>query len=519
MARCSSSIVRSSGESVFKKIRMRFGEISLYRYLQASLGFAPENLFKWLRPARPRAPSRGSVARTGCFRWSTRSCASCRRRSALPPRCIAFLLDSDRYAIYKPEQASKRKDNPELHDYFLRQAKALGFRVADLDPVFRRAYARDKIKFDYWPFDRHWNAVGHNIAASKAYQLLFSRWAGTAARAKARVAMNAGIRMLLRALSPAGARAPLSILIFHRVHAAPDAMYPDEPDARRFEELMGWVEELVQRDAASRRRRRIAPGHAARARGGDHVRRRVRRQLRRRTADPAQSSGFRPRSSWRPGSSNGGRMWNDTVIEAVRRSRRRNSTCRAAKLGLLSDGLARGEARDDRRDHRRDQVPAAAASATRSSRAIRRRAGEPLPDDLMMTDAQVRVLRDAGMEIGAHTRTHPILREMHARGGRGGNRDRARRSRGRARGVRRALFAYPNGKPGRDYDPSHVDDGAADGIRRRACRRHGAPRGRATISTSCRASRRGREGACRSDCGFAQNLAANRRRARLEHAA
>ena len=40
------------------------------------------------------------------------------------------------------------------------------------------------------------------------------------------------------------------------------------------------------------------------------------------------------------------------------------------------------------------------------------RVAHRLPDDLMMTSGQVRELADAGMEIGAHTMTHPILRTL-----------------------------------------------------------------------------------------------------------
>jgi hypothetical protein len=34
-------------------------------------------------------------------------------------------------------------------------------------------HARDHIKFDHWPIDRHWNKVGHGLAADVAYRMLF----------------------------------------------------------------------------------------------------------------------------------------------------------------------------------------------------------------------------------------------------------------------------------------------------------------------------------------------------------
>ena len=161
-----------AGESTLNKIRMWIGEISLYRYLQ-NLGFSPDNVLARLRPAPVSAVPRGDARPDRLFPVVDTFLRELAPALGLPPRCIAFLLDSDRYAIYRPELASKRKDDPELRTYFLQQATALGYRAADLDPVFRRAYARDKMKFDYWPLDRHWNAVGHDVAAHKAYQLLF----------------------------------------------------------------------------------------------------------------------------------------------------------------------------------------------------------------------------------------------------------------------------------------------------------------------------------------------------------
>jgi peptidoglycan/xylan/chitin deacetylase (PgdA/CDA1 family) len=72
-----------------------------------------------------------------------------------------------------------------------------------------------------------------------------------------------------------------------------------------------------------------------------------------------------------------------------------------------------------------------------------------------MREEQVRKLHGAGMEIGAHTETHPILLNTAP--------DTARREivesgRRLAEIVRQPvrLFAYPNGKPGVDYGPEHV---------------------------------------------------------------
>ena len=73
----------------------------------------------------------------------------------------------------------------------------------------------------------------------------------------------------------------------------------------------------------------------------------------------------------------------------------------------------------------------------------------------MLTPQQVQRLHAAGMTIGGHTVTHPILTRLETA--------QARREivEGRERleeliGERVDLFAYPCGKPGRDYSPDHV---------------------------------------------------------------
>ncbi|OYU72257.1 MAG: carbohydrate esterase family protein, partial [Burkholderiales bacterium PBB5] len=78
------------------------------------------------------------------------------------------------------------------------------------------------------------------------------------------------------------------------------------------------------------------------------------------------------------------------------------------------------------------------------------RAGGQLPDDLMMTAAQVQALRQGGMTIGAHTVSHPILAVLDESAAR----LQIEQSRAKLQcllGERVAHFAYPNGVPGRDF--------------------------------------------------------------------
>ena len=90
-------------------------------------------------------------------------------------------------------------------------------------------------------------------------------------------------------------------------------------------------------------------------------------------------------------------------------------------------------------------------------------AGVSLPNDLMMNDGQVRALHREGMTIGAHTHMHPILAS-----------EDGQRSQDEIEGGKRTLeaiidapvrfFAYPNGKPRKDYERRHVDQVRAAGF-------------------------------------------------------
>jgi peptidoglycan/xylan/chitin deacetylase (PgdA/CDA1 family) len=264
------------------------------------------------------------------------------------------------------------------------------------------------------------------------------------------------MKPLFHLLSPAGARARLTVLIFHRVLRQPDPLFPDEVDAARFDQLLGWVKRwfnVLPLDAAIQRLNDGSlPARAAALSFDDGYadNHDVALPLLRQHGLPCSffiATGFL----------DGGRMWNDTLIEAVRRSTlpsldlRGLVDGRGADLGVHALG---GEA--DRRTalgrliERVKYLPPEPRVACVD--AIAARAEVTPPGDLMMSSAQVRALRVAGMQIGAHTVSHPILATLDAQ--------RAADEIGRSRdtlqtllGEKVGLFAYPNGKPGTDYRP------------------------------------------------------------------
>jgi peptidoglycan/xylan/chitin deacetylase (PgdA/CDA1 family) len=151
----------------------------------------------------------------------------------------------------------------------------------------------------------------------------------------------------------------------------------------------------------------------------------------------------------------GGRMWNDTLIETVRAARGRELDLTALGLGRLPlEGTGARMAAVDELIGRCKYLEPAERSARVD--AVAQAAGVALPRALMMRSDQVHSLHVAGMEIGAHTVSHPILstvtparaeEEIFA------SRDRLAAITGAA--VR--AFAYPNGKAGVDYGSEHVE--------------------------------------------------------------
>lgn len=265
------------------------------------------------------------------------------------------------------------------------------------------------------------------------------------------------LRALLRLRSPGGRGARLSILIFHRVLPAPDPIFPGEAHAASFDAVCGWLAHwfavLPLDEAVRRLRAGTLPAAAACITFDDGYadNHDVALPILRRHG---LSATFFVATSFL----GGGRMFNDSVIEAVRRAA--GPTLDLSGLGLAEPGVA-DIGSDERRRGAIESILGAVKYLPPAQRVevvaeVVRRCGSPaLPDGLMMTARQVRALREAGMGIGAHTATHPILARLDEASARD-EIERGRRDLEAIIGERVALFAYPNGKPGRDYTAAHV---------------------------------------------------------------
>jgi peptidoglycan/xylan/chitin deacetylase (PgdA/CDA1 family) len=259
-------------------------------------------------------------------------------------------------------------------------------------------------------------------------------------------------RLPLSMLSPAGGRARLLVLTFHRVLPARDPLLPDDPDVHVFAEQMSWVARYCRvlrlPDAVGLLQRGMLPDRSCCVTFDDGYANNYDVAL-----PVLKRLGLTASVFIATDAIERGIMWNDIVIEAVRRA---GPALRSNDLAML--GLESADLRAD----------ASAVEALLNHLKYRplderwhlagefyRRVAREEPPRLMMSAETLRELARAGVDIGAHTVHHPILKTLAP--------DRAREEIVGSRdwlatvvGTAPRAFAYPNGRPGRDYDETHV---------------------------------------------------------------
>lgn len=245
----------------------------------------------------------------------------------------------------------------------------------------------------------------------------------------------------------------LSILIYHRVVPRIDPMRPNEPTVAQFDWQMRLLRDnfspLPLVEAVDRLRAGTLPERAVCVTFDDGYadNELYAMPILKKYAVPATvfvSTGFL----------NGGRMWNDTVIEVCR-----NFDGNELDLGELGLGCyslqsypQRLAAVDNIIQRIRHLDPLARAALVHQ---IEKRV-TALPDDLMLTDAQIQSLARNGVSIGAHTVNHPILCSVSSAIARSEIQD----SKSHLEELLQEqieVFAYPNGRPGVDYNEEHRD--------------------------------------------------------------
>lgn len=262
------------------------------------------------------------------------------------------------------------------------------------------------------------------------------------------------IGMVASALSPAGKKARLSIVIYHRVQEEDDELLGVKASAPSFDLQVKYLAEhfnvLPLHEAVQRLQNGTLPSRAASITFDDGY------------ADNAeialpilQKHGVSATFFIATGFINGGIMWNDVVIEWMRR--------------VPVDLLDLTEMDLDKHvihtlPQRREALHLLINTLKYLPFEIRKQKIDQLcslgpvslPDNLMMTDEQVLKLYRAGMGIGGHTVNHPILARLTNEA----VYSEIAENKETLEQIINApvrLFAYPNGKPNQDYLPDHIE--------------------------------------------------------------
>ncbi|MBL8413621.1 MAG: polysaccharide deacetylase family protein [Propionivibrio sp.] len=262
------------------------------------------------------------------------------------------------------------------------------------------------------------------------------------------------LKQAFRVSSPAGKRGRLSILIFHRVLSVPDPLLPDLPDIQRFDQILAWLKDwfnvIPLGDAVARMKLGELPERTAAITFDDGYADNLV------NATPVlKKHGLNATFFISTGFLDGGRMWNDTIIEAVRGAESSLINCEFLGLGQLE--ITTIEQKREALNHLLLAVKHLPSNQREdATRQISECSSSVLPNDLMLSCKQLIELRDAGMDIGAHTVSHPILSSIddkiaHREISEGADYLR------NLLGERIRVFAYPNGKFGRDYSDKHVE--------------------------------------------------------------
>jgi peptidoglycan/xylan/chitin deacetylase (PgdA/CDA1 family) len=254
-------------------------------------------------------------------------------------------------------------------------------------------------------------------------------------------------------LSPQGRNSRLSILIFHRVYREEDLLCPGEVTAKRFDQILGYLKHWFN----------IIPLYAAVAglSEGSLPSRPLCITFDDGYADNYECAlpllkkhGLHATFFIATGYLDGGCMFNDKIVEAVRGSQ--SEVLDLSTLNLATYLVDSVENKRQAIDQLLGQLKyTQSPERERVANEICYAAGIAPPTKLMMRSEQLKKLHQAGMGIGGHTRNHPILSKVESATAM------QEIVEGKADveeviGAPIELFAYPNGRPGLDYLTEHV---------------------------------------------------------------
>ena len=247
-------------------------------------------------------------------------------------------------------------------------------------------------------------------------------------------------------------RSGVNILIYHRVLDGPDPMRPGEVDVQQFNKQMRWIKRFYNvldlSEALDRQKNNTLPPRALSITFDDGYRDNFTNAL-----PILQSHQLKATFFIATGFLNGGIMWNDVIIESIRRTK-------ANIFDLTNYGLEKYDIseKDIKVLHKilADIKYLSIEVRTQLIRNVPELLNVNLPTDLMMSSGEVNSMFNQGMAIGGHTVNHPILSTLKASDAK------SEITAGKVFleeliGAPVDLFAYPNGGPDQDYTQEHIN--------------------------------------------------------------
>jgi peptidoglycan/xylan/chitin deacetylase (PgdA/CDA1 family) len=264
--------------------------------------------------------------------------------------------------------------------------------------------------------------------------------------------LTKGLKLAMSVSSKKGRGGRLWILIFHRVLEQPDPLRPGEADGVSFDWQMGILDKyfnvLSLNDAFEALSKGVLPTRAVTITFDDGYADNLT------LATPILEKYNFPATVFiSAGFLDGGRMWNDTIIESVR-----NWPTSKIDLSHIGQGIVDCQTYETKRNVISIILTEIKHRSPKNRQAIVDMFAaqvEGLPQDLMLTTDGVKELHSRGIEIGAHTINHPILASLKD--------DDAYWEIAQGKQRLEAIvdskidfFAYPNGQYQSDYTDSHI---------------------------------------------------------------
>jgi phosphatidylinositol alpha-1,6-mannosyltransferase len=269
-------------------------------------------------------------------------------------------------------------------------------------------------------------------------------------------------RNMLSLLSPAGPAARLSVLLFHKVPVHADPLAPGELNLARFEQMLDLVganaNVLPLSEASAALERGTLPARAVALTFDDGYAEWID------NVAPALLRRGMPATFFiTTGQFEGGVLWHERILAAVRALPAQGAQLPAG-MALFSNLDAPG-CRQRLVEQLQERLKYAPLNQRLDAIAqLESQACRPLLLPPGFDATSVRTLHSKGFEIGAHTVHHPILNECTAQQARAEIADCKAELEGIIGGPVHA-FAYPNGRPGRDFSHEHVAMVKAAGYR------------------------------------------------------